>query len=89
MQKTINPILILLALVASLVCSGCDFKEYKCEQVQKLLFEERLRKPPTPLRGNVCKGDDLMERAVLNNIRFRMVASWSNENDVLLSSNPC
>lgn len=58
--------------------------------MQKLLFEERLRKLlSSPLRENVCKGDDLMEKAVLNNIRSRMVASWPNEKDALLSSNRC
>lgn len=53
-------------------------------------FEERLRKLfSSSLLENVCNGDDLMEKAVLNNIRARMVTSWPNEKDVLLSSNQC
>jgi hypothetical protein len=72
------------------VCSGCDLKEDSGGQFQKLLFEERLRKLlSSPLLENVCNGDDLMEKAVLNNIRSWMVASWPNEKDVLLSSNRC
>ena len=90
MQQTIDSITALLPLVAMSEWVGCDLEEDESGRVQKLLFADRLGGVLfSRFRRNNRKDDDLLEKAVLNDIRSRMVASLPNEKDVLLSSKRC